>query len=179
VGFLIDEPLLLVTLAAVRDLQGSMDRAETQRADLRGSLKIARARKLEELQPVASFLVGEGAVGDPAAPTLRPMIAVVTTEDFVFLASDYDEDVRLEYARVPRTDLVGVEVLDVEHHTVPESVVHPLDPMADPVGTYVVALDRAGPDDDDHRLGFVVRSAVVAGEIRDRFLGYALPTFST
>jgi hypothetical protein len=103
------------------------------------------------------------------------MIAVVTPEDFVFLAADYDEDVRVEYGHLPRAELVGVEVLDAERRPVPDSVLRPLDPMADPVGTYVVALDRVGPEDDDHRLGFVVRSAVVAGELRDRFLRYVLP----
>jgi hypothetical protein len=174
-GFFFDEPLLLVTLATVRDLQGSLDRAETQRMDVRGSLKVARARKIEELQPVASFLVGQGAVGDPAAPTLRPMLAVVTAQDFVFLASDYDEDVRVEYARVPRNDVVGVDVVDGEGRAVQEDVVRPADPSLDPIGTFVVAVDRTGPDDDDQRMGFAVRSAVVAGEIRDRFRRFVLP----
>ena len=43
-------------------------------------------------------------------------------------------------------------------------------------GTFVVALDRTGPGDDDHRLGFALRSAVLAGEIRDRFRTHLLPT---
>jgi hypothetical protein len=175
-GFLgSDEPLLLVTLATVRDLRGALDRHDAQQAEVDGRLKIARAHKIEELGPVASFLVGQGAVGDPSTPTLRPMIAVVTAEDFVFLASDYDEDVRVEYARVPRNDVAAVDVVDGEGHPVPEDVLRPVDPLADPDGTFVVALDRTGPDDDDHRMGFAVRSAVLAGEIRDRFRTHLLP----
>jgi hypothetical protein len=89
---------------------------------------------------VATFLAGQTILGDRSMPTLRPVIAVVTKDAFVLLASDYGEDVRVEYGPIRRDDVADVHVVD----------------------------------HDAHRLGLVVRSPVVAGEIRDHFRRYVV-----
>jgi hypothetical protein len=91
----------------------------------------------------------------------------------VLLASDYGEDVRVEYGRIPRDD-ADVYAVDHEARPVPEDVLRPSDPFRDELGTYVVVVDRTGAADDEHRLGLVVRSPVVAGEIRDHFRRYVV-----
>lgn len=165
---------LLVLVATLRELQATHDRQDRERMDQDGTLKVARAQKIEELGPVASFLAGQTILGDRSMPTLRPVIAVVTEDAFVLLASDYDEDVRVEYGRIPRDDVADVYVVDHEARPVPEDVLRPIDPSRDELGTYVVVVDRVGPVDDEHRLGLVVRSPIVAGEIRDRFRRYVV-----
>ena len=164
--------LLLALVSVLRDLQATHDRRDREGMDGEGDLKIARARKIEELGPVASFLAGQTILGDRSMPALRPVLAVVTESDFVLLASDYDDDVRVEYGRIPRDDVASVYVVDHEARPVPEDTLRPQDPMQDPAGTYVVVVDRPGPEDDERRLGLVVRSPIVAGEIRDRFRRY-------
>jgi hypothetical protein len=156
----------------LRDLQATHDRRDRERMDIEGDLRLARARKIEELGPVASFLAGQTILGDRSMPALRPVLAVVTESDFVLLASDYDDDVRVEYGRIPRDDVASVYVVDDEARPVSEDTLRPIDPMQDPAGTFVVVVDRHGPEDDERRLGLVVRSPIVAGEIRDRFRRY-------
>ena len=82
----------------------------------------------------------------------------------------------LQLARARKIEeLERVYVVDHEARPVSEDVLRPIDPMQDPPGTYVVVVDRVGPQDDEDRLGLVVRSPIVAGEIRDRFRRFAIP----
>jgi hypothetical protein len=165
---------LFVLVSVLRDLQATRDRQDAERMDVEGELKLVRARKIEELGPVATFLAGQTILGDRSMPTLRPVIAVVTKDAFVLLASDYGEDVRVEYGPIRRDDVADVYVVDHDARPVPEDVLRPSDPSRDDLGMYVVVADRSGSADDEHRLGLVVRSPVVAGEIRDHFRRYVV-----
>jgi hypothetical protein len=67
---------LLVLVSTLRDLQATHDRRDRERMDTEGELKVARARKIEELAPVASFLAGQTILGDRGVRDPRPVRAL-------------------------------------------------------------------------------------------------------
>jgi hypothetical protein len=140
-------------------------------ADLeeRRMLRGQRTRYLERIGSTATFPMGMMPSAAKGAVALRPMLAAITENDVVLLASEVGPDVEVEYARFPRNGVEGLQVLDSTGSAVPQPLLEAADELRpDVIGTFVLEIDMKGTADDASKMGLIFRSTIGAKEAMDR-----------
>lgn len=119
--------------------------------------RMQRGWKLEELGSQAVFPSGMAMLGDdPRSSPVRPVMAVVTPGEFVYLAARSDVDPETELARLPRFSVGSAEVVDGSGNILPEFYVNPPEELGGRSGGEVRTRAALGGDGGEARCGFPV-----------------------
>jgi hypothetical protein len=167
-------PLFQADVAFDSALAGSFQESVGGYRDIprRQEQRLFRSRRLASLQSVALFPCGSviTSVG-PLGAFLTPVVAVVTADEFVIIPAEPEEDIDVEYGRVPRASVTGADVCYGDRSPVPEDVLQSEEELRPDVGGSFVLLVSRGPQDP---ISLVVRSAIEARRARNRFREWSL-----